>query len=337
MDLRAALSKLVAAESLSEGDMESVMLEIMAGNATPAQLGGFLLALRMKGESVDEITGAARAMRRYATRVQARGDVVDTCGTGGDMRGTFNISTAAALIAAACGVRIAKHGNRAMSGTVGGADVLEALGVRIDLSPEAVAACLEEIGIGFLFAQLHHPGMRHAAGPRREIGVRTIFNLHGPLSNPAGARAQLLGVFSARWVEPLAEALDRLGCKRAMVVHGEDGLDEISLSAPTLVAELRDGVVRTYRLKPQDLGLQPCDAAELAGGDARHNAEILRRLLAGTAARAQTDVALLNAAGVLYVAGAVDDLAAALTRARKAIDDGSARRTLERLVEFSNR
>jgi anthranilate phosphoribosyltransferase len=317
--------------------MESVMLDVMAGNATAAQLGGFLVALRMKGESVDEITGAARAMRRYATRVPTAHDVVDTCGTGGDMRGTFNISTAAALLAAAAGVRIAKHGNRAMSGAVGGADVLEALGVRIDLEPEQIAACLEEVGIGFLFAQRHHPGMRHAAGPRRELGVRTLFNLLGPLSNPAGARAQVLGVFSRQWVEPLAEALDRLGSSRALVVHGEDGLDEISLCSPTLVAELCDGTVRTYRMRPEDFGLARCAPEELAGGDVPQNAEILRRILSGEGTRAQTEIALLNAAAAVYVAGKASDVTAGLALARETIASGAALATLERLVEFSNR
>jgi anthranilate phosphoribosyltransferase len=337
MDLRQALAKLVGPEGLSESEMESTMLEVMAGNATPAQLGGFLVALRMKGETVDEITGAARAMRRYATRVPTAHDVVDTCGTGGDMSGTFNVSTAAALLAAAAGVRIAKHGNRAMSGAVGGADVLEALGVRIDLEPEQIAACLEEVGIGFLFAQRHHPGMRHAAAPRRELGVRTIFNLLGPLSNPAGARAQVLGVFSRQWVEPLAEALDRLGSSRALVVHGEDGLDEISLCGPTVVAELRDGTLRTYRMRPEDFALGRCAPQDLAGGDVRQNADILRRILAGEGTRAQTDIALLNAAAAVYVAGKADDVAAGLALARETIASGAARDKLEKLVEFTNR
>ena len=250
MDVQAAIRHLVAGRVLTETDMESVMREVMGGSATAAQLGGLLVALRMKGETVEEITGAARAMRRYAMRVPTQRDVVDTCGTGGDMRGTFNISTAAALVAAGAGVVIAKHGNRAMSGAVGGADVLEALGVRIELGAEEVAACLEEVGMGFLFAPVFHPAMRHVAGPRRELGIRTIFNLLGPLSNPAGAHAQLLGVFSAEWVEPLARALAHLGSRRALVVHGEDGLDEISLTAPTLVAELRDGDVRTLSADP---------------------------------------------------------------------------------------
>lgn len=337
MDLRAALAKLVLRQDLTESEMESVMMEVMAGGATSAQLGAFLVALRMKGERVEEITGAARAMRRYATRVPTHLDVVDTCGTGGDMRGTFNISTAAALIAAGAGVVIAKHGNRAMSGQVGGADVLEALGVRIELTAEQVAACLEEVGMGFLFAPAFHPAMRHAAAARREIGVRTIFNLLGPLSNPAGAKAQLLGVFSDEWVEPLAHALARLGTRRAMVVHGEDGLDEISLTGPTVVAELRDGAVRSYRLAPEAFGVSLCTPDALCGGDVRQNAEIIRRILVGTATPAQMDIALLNAAAVIYVAGVAASVAAGLEQARLAVGNGSAAQKLEALIEYSNR
>jgi anthranilate phosphoribosyltransferase len=291
----------------------------------------------MKGERVQEITGAARAMRRYATRVATPVPVVDTCGTGGDKRGTFNISTAAALVAAGAGVRVAKHGNRAMSGAVGGADVLEALGVAIELDAARVAGCLEEVGIGFLFAQAFHPAMRHAAAPRREIGVRTMFNLLGPLSNPAGARAQLLGVFAAAWVEPLALALERLGCERAMVVHGEDGLDEISIGGPTLVAELRDGAVRTYRIAPEDLGLSRFPGDAVAGGDATQNAAIVRAVLGGTATDAQTAISLVNAAAVVYLAGLAPDLAAGLAAARRAVESGAAARTLDALVEYSNR
>lgn len=337
MDLRTALGHLVARHDLSEAEMESVMLEVMGGAATPAQLGAFMVALRMKGERVEEIAGAARAMRRYATRVPTDLEVVDTCGTGGDMRGTFNISTAAGLIAAGAGVVIAKHGNRAMSGAVGGADVLEALGVRIDLEPEAVAACLEEVGIGFLFAQRFHPAMRHVAAPRREIGVRTIFNLLGPLSNPAGARAQLLGVFSSEWVEPLARALARLGSQRAMVVHGEDGLDEISLTAPTMVAELRDGSIRTYQLTPEMFQLARCAAEDLQGGGIEENAAIIRRVVAGTATRAQADIAALNAAAVIYVAGAAPTLHVALEQASASLSEGRAARKLDDLIAYTNR
>jgi anthranilate phosphoribosyltransferase len=337
MDVKEALERVVAGADLSEAEMESVMVQVMEGNVTPAQLGGLLVGLRMKGERVEEIAGAARAMRRYATRVVTHAPVVDTCGTGGDKRGTFNISTAAALLAAGAGVTVAKHGNRAMSGAVGGADVLEALGVAIDLDAERVAGCLEEVGIGFLFAQAFHPAMRHAAAPRREVGIRTVFNLIGPLSNPAGARAQLLGVFARQWVEPLAQALERLGCERAMVVHGEDGLDEISISTPTLVAELRDGAVHTYRIQPEALGLSRFPGDAVAGGDAEQNAAIVRAVLTGEATPAQTAIALLNAAAVIYVAGLAPDLAAGLEKARASVASGAAARKLDALIEYSNR
>ena len=337
MDVRTAIGRLTAHESLTESEMEAVIREIMGGGATPAQIGGFLVALRMKGETVDDITGAARAMRRYATRVPTQLEVVDTCGTGGDMRGTFNISTAAAFIAAGAGVIIAKHGNRAMSGAVGGADVLEALGVKIDLGAEQVAACLEEVGLSFLFAQSFHPAMRHVAAPRRELGVRTMFNLLGPLSNPAGAKHQLLGVFSKQWLVPLAEALGRLGGRHVMVVHGEDGLDEISLCAETAVAELRDGKVTTYELRPETFGLERCKPEALHGGNAAANAEIIRKILDGSATGAQTGIALLNAAAAIYVAGRAADLNAALAQAREALQSKRAAAKLEALVEFTNR
>ncbi len=251
MDIRTAIAELTARRDLPEAEMEAVVRAIMDGEATPAQIAGLLVALRMKGERVDEIVGAARAMRQHAMPVTVARAVVDTCGTGGDMRHTFNISTAAALIAAGAGLAVAKHGNRAMSGSVGGADVLEALGVRIDLDAAHVAACIDAVGIGFLFAQAFHPAMRHVAPVRRELGVRTLFNLLGPLTNPAGAQRQLLGVFARQWVEPLAQALGRLGSQCALVVHGEDGLDELSLTGPSAVAELRDGAVRPYRFHPR--------------------------------------------------------------------------------------
>jgi anthranilate phosphoribosyltransferase len=338
MDIRSAIAALVAGNDLNEADMESVVRELIGGSATPAQMGAFLLALRMKGERVEEISGAARAMRRYATRVPTEREVVDTCGTGGDMRGTFNISTAAAFVAAGAGLAIAKHGNRAMSGSVGGADVLEGLGVRIDLAAEQVAACIEEVGIGFLFAQVFHPAMRHVAPVRRELGVRTIFNLLGPLTNPAGARRQVLGVFAREWVEPIAHALGRLGSQRALVVHGDDGLDELSLTGPSWVAELRaDGTVHSYRLEPSDVGLSRCEPAALAGGDVAANAAIIRDLLAGRATSAQRDIALLNAGAALWIGDRAPDIAAGIELARRALDSGAAARALEALVEFTNR
>ncbi len=337
MDVRTAIAHTVAGASLTEADMEAVMRELMGGTATPAQVGGLLIALRMKGETVEEITGAVRAMRAHATRVQPRSQViVDTCGTGGDRRGTFNISTAAAFIAAGAGLTVAKHGNRAMSGTVGGADVLEALGVKIDLPPERVAACIDAVGIGFLFAQVFHPAMRHVAGVRRELGVRTIFNLLGPLSNPAGARHQVVGVFAAEWTEPLAQALGRLGSLHALVVHGEDGLDEISLAAPTQLAEWHDGTLRTYRITPEEFGFAPCRADDLEGGNLDTAASIIRGILAG-AAGPRADIALLNAAAAIYVGGLSPSITAGIDRAREAIGSGRARQKLEQLIEFSNR
>ena len=337
MDIKPAIATVSARRDLSEADMEAVVRAIMDGAATPAQIGAFLVALTMKGEGIDELVGAARAMRRCATSVPTRLAVVDTCGTGGDRCNTFNISTAAAFIAAGAGLVIAKHGNRAMSGRVGGADVLEALGVRIDLGPEQVAACFETVGIGFLFAQRFHPAMRHVAEARRDIGVRTIFNLLGPLTNPAGAQRQLLGVFAARWVEPLAEVLGRLGSARAMIVHGEDGLDELSLTGASVVAELQDGCVRTYRFDPTAIGLRRCALADLAGGDCHRNAEIVRDILRGRATGAQTDITVLNAAAALYVGGRADSIAAGLPMARAALERGTAAAKLEALVEVTNR
>jgi anthranilate phosphoribosyltransferase len=315
--------------------MEEVVAVIMAGAASEAQIAGLLVALHVKGESVDEVTGAARAMRRFAAPWPGRDDVVDTCGTGGDASGTFNISTAAALIAAGAGLRVAKHGNRAMSGKVGGADVLEALGVRLELSPARAAACLDAVGMVFLFAPMFHPAMRHVAPVRRALGIRTIFNLLGPLANPAGARAQVVGVFSDAWLEIMARALANLGAQRALVVHGADGLDEITLSGETHVAELRDGAVRTYALDPRRFGLELCRPAELRGGDVAANAALVRRIVGGQGSAAQADVACLNAAAALYVGGRAADLGEGLRQARAALDSGGARRVLERLAEFS--
>jgi len=337
VDIRAALAKAVSQQSLSEAEMEAVMRQLMAGDATPAQIGALLVALRMKGETVAEITGAVRAMRALAAPLRLRSaTVVDTCGTGGDLRGTFNISTTAALITAGAGLTVAKHGNRAVSGTVGGADVLESLGVKIDLPPEHVARCIDEVGIGFLFAPVFHPAMRHAAAPRRELGLRTIFNLLGPLSNPAGARHQVVGVFATEWTEPLAQALGRLGSVHALVVHGDDGLDELSLAAPSHIAEWKDGVVRSYRLTPEQFGFARCRDSDLMGGDRDNAARIIRGIVAGAPGPC-SDIAVLNAAAAIYVAGAARSIAAAIALAREAITSGRARRKLEQLIEFTNR
>lgn len=317
--------------------MEAVIEQLMDGTATPAQIGALLIALRMKGETVDEISGAVRALRAHAEHVRPRAPVVvDTCGTGGDLRGTFNISTAAALIAAGAGLTVAKHGNRAMSGTVGGADVLETLGVKLDLPPDRVAACIDEVGIGFLFAPIFHPAMRHAAGPRRELGVRTIFNLLGPLSNPAGARHQVVGVFAAEWTEPLAQVLGRLGSTHALVVHGEDGLDEISLAAATQLSEWEDGDVRTYRATPEEFGFRRCRDGDLDGGDRNAAASIVRGILAG-ATGPRADIAVLNAAAAIYVGDLAPSIAAGIRLAQDAIRSGRAQQKLARLIEFTNR
>lgn len=335
MNIQHAIAALVDGRTLAAGEIEQVFGELMQGQATSAQIGGLLIALRLRGETVAELVGAARAMRAHARPlVLQTASLLDTCGTGGDGHNTFNVSTAAAIVAAAAGARIAKHGNRAMSGRVGGADVLEHLGVRIDLEPDGVARCIDEGGIGFLFAQKFHPAMKHAAGPRRELGVRTIFNLLGPLSNPAGARRQLLGLFSAAWLEPVAEALRQLGSERALVVHGADGLDEISLSSVTHVVELADGCLRKFDLMPETFGLRRCQLNELQVESVEDSATAIRSVLAGTAGP-HTDITLLNAGAALYVAQTVDSIAAGIDRARTVIESGAARAKLEQWVRLS--
>jgi anthranilate phosphoribosyltransferase len=337
MDVRGAIARVVSGAALSASEMEAVIGQVMSGVATPAQIAGLLIGLRMKGETVGELIGAVRALRAQATRIKPRAAVVvDTCGTGGDQRGTFNISTAAALIAAGAGVTVAKHGNRAISGRVGGADVLEALGVKIDLPPDDVAACIDEVGIGFLFAPLFHPAMRHAAAPRRELGVRTIFNLVGPLSNPAGSCHQLVGVFGAEWTEPLAQALGHLGAQHVLVVHGEDGLDEISLAAPTRISEWRDGTLHTSRATPEDFGFRRCRVEDLEGGDRLEAASIVRAILTG-ASGPRADVAVWNAAAAIYVGGLTPSIAAGIDRARESVRSGRALGKLERLISFTSR
>lgn len=335
MTVREAIARVAAGRDLLEEEMVTVIAEIMDGQATPAQIGALLTALHMKGETVEEIAGAARVMRDLATRVQAPRAVLDTCGTGGDGCHTFNISTAAALVAAGAGMCVAKHGNRAMSGAVGGADVLETLGAKVELSPAQVEYCLREVGFGFLLAPAFHRAMRHAVGPRREIGIRTIFNLLGPLTNPAGARHQLIGVFDRRWVEPLAESLGRLGSVHALVVHGEDGLDEISLTGPTLVAEWRTGTVHTFTLSPEEFGFAPCALSDLQVESAQESAALIRAVCGG-ARGPQRDIVLLNAAAALYAGDAVSSLAAGLEVARATLDSGAATRTLERFIALTH-
>jgi anthranilate phosphoribosyltransferase len=329
-----AIAAAVAGRDLGETTMRAVVDEIMTGGATPAQIGALLTALRIKGETVDELVGTARAMRGHMHRVPASGLVVDTCGTGGDGADLFNVSTAVALVVAGAGVAVAKHGNRAQSGRVGGADVLEALGVRIDLAPDGVARCLERAGVGFCFAPRYHGAMRFAAGPRREIGLRTIFNFVGPLANPAGATVQLVGVAEPRWTEPMAEALRRLGAVRALVVHGTDGIDEISSMAPTRVTEVGAGGVRTYELQPSDFGLVATSAPPRVA-DAAESAAVIKGVLAGEAGPAR-DLVSVNAAAVLVLAGRAPDWRTGMTAAAAALDGGAAARALARLVETSN-
>ncbi len=332
--IREAIAKLVAGESLTTAEAREVMEEIMGGQATPAQLGAFLVALRLKGETVDEVVGLAETMRRHALRVPTSGPVADTCGTGGDHSGTFNISTTAAFVLAAAGVPVAKHGNRGMSSHCGSADVLEALGVNIALSPEQAAACLADVGIAFLFAPLYHPAMKHAAGPRREIGVRTVFNLLGPLTNPAGAAYQVLGVPQPEAVELLARALQRLGTRHSLVVHSQDGLDELSLSAPTLICEVTPDQVRTYTVTPEEVGLCRAPREAVRGGSAAENAEVIRRVLAGEPGPAR-DIVLLNSAAALLASEQVSDLRSGVRLAAEIIDSGAAQAKLEQLVRYT--
>jgi len=333
--IQEAIAALIERKNLDAGSMVSVMRTVMTGQATQAQIGALLVALRMKGETSEEIVAAAQVMRELATRVEvATEGLVDTCGTGGDASGTFNVSTAAALVAAAAGARVAKHGNRSVSSRSGSADVLEALGVRLGIAPDGVATCIERVGVGFLFAPAHHGAMRHAIGPRRELGVRTIFNVLGPLTNPAGAPNQVLGVFAQQWIRPLAEALRQLGSRHVLVVHAEDGLDEISISAPTQIAELRDGVIREYTLVPEDLGLvrAPLDSIRVDGVDA--SAAVLRSVLNGEAGAAR-DIVLLNAGAALYVGGYTSSHAGGVAAAAAAIDSGAAADRLRQLVELT--
>ncbi|NNE17925.1 MAG: anthranilate phosphoribosyltransferase [Myxococcales bacterium] len=331
-----AIKEIVAGHDLPPDDVEAVMDTILEGEASAAQIAAFVVALRMKGESANEIAAAARSLRKHcgAIRPKVDGPLLDTCGTGGDGLHTFNISTAAAIVAAASGVAVAKHGNRAVSSKAGSADVLEALGVRIDLAPPQVVQCIEEVGIGFLFAPSHHAAMRHAAPVRRELGVRTLFNLLGPLSNPASATHQLVGVYDPTRLEQLAQALGSLGLTAAWVVHGEGGLDEVSPAGPTSVAQWANGKVSTLEVRPGDFGLSQVPVEELAGGDARRNAEIVRTVLDGQQGPARVAV-LLNAAAALRVTGFADDLRVATERAAHAIDSGGAKRTLERWAHFT--
>ncbi len=334
--IREALAKILDGEHLTQEEAYGAMQTIMRGEATPAQIGGYLVALRMKGETVDEIVGSARAMRDSAVRIQPRTDgrpLMDTCGTGGDGSGTFNISTTAAFVVAATGRPVAKHGNRSVSSRSGSADVLAALGVNLDLTPAQVQRCIEEVGIGFLFAPRFHPAMKHAIGPRRELGIRTIFNILGPLTNPAGTTHQVVGVFDARWTEPLAHVLAELGLRAALVVHGHGRMDELSTTGPNQIAWLRDGAITSEMLDPADLGFPRARPETLRGGDATENARILRAILSGEDTGPRRDVVLLNAAAALVTE--TGDWSSALAEAQEALDSGKALAILENFVQFT--
>jgi anthranilate phosphoribosyltransferase len=332
--IKEAIAALVSGRSLTADDAAQVMEEIMQGEATPAQFGAFVTALRLKGETVDEIVGLAKTMRARAIPVAIDGLVVDTCGTGGDGSQTFNISTTAAFVAAGAGLKVAKHGNRAMSSQCGSADVLEALGVKIDLNAEQVQKCLQEIGIGFMFAPAFHPAMKYAAVPRREIGIRTIFNILGPLTNPAGAKAQVLGVADDSLVEKMTQALQQLDCHHALVVHGEDGLDEITVAGETHICELQGGNIVNYTISPEKIGLKRASSESLKGGSVKENAEMLRNILAG-ASGPQRDAVLMNTAAVLLAGDKVQTLHQGVELAQKTIDGGQALNKLEQLIELS--
>ena len=333
--IRDAIAQLVEGRDLSEGEAAACMRELMGGTSTPAQFGAFVTALRLKGETVDEITGMATVMREKASRIEIDGPLLDTCGTGGDESGSFNVSTCAAFIAAGAGARVAKHGNRAMTSKCGSADVLEALGARIDLAPEQVAACIERSGFGFMFAQAFHPAMKFVAPLRREIGIRTVFNILGPLTNPAGATHQVIGVPRAALVETIAEVLGRMGAFHALVVHGTDGFDEISIGNKTIVAELVDGIVKTYEVTPENAGLRRHDISAVLGDTPAHNAAELREVLGGRPGPLR-DFALINAAAALVAWGSAADLKAGVDLAAKSIDSGAAKAALEAFVAATN-
>jgi anthranilate phosphoribosyltransferase len=335
--LRETLRKVAAGEALGAGEAERALEEIMEGTINPAVTAALLTALRVRGESVGEIVGFARAMRRFAEKVEAPEGVIDTCGTGGDAKGTINISTAAAFVARGAGVVVAKHGNRAATSQAGSADVLEALGAEIGLGPKEVGRCIKEVGIGFMFARTHHPAMKFVAPVRAELPFRTIFNLLGPLTNPAGARRQLIGVFSGAYVRPVAEALRDLGAEKALVVHGTDGMDEVTVTGKTLVAEVRDAGIEEYEISPEDFGLPRHAPDGLLGGDAHLNARILRDVLSGAETGAARDVALLNAGAAIYVSGKAKTIEEGVRLAVEAVNRGSALGALEDFVHTTRR
>ena len=336
MNIQQAIQHILDGKDLESSQMQQVMHAVMSGECTPAQIAGFLIGLRMKGETIEEITAAAKVMRDLSTRVNVSKDyLIDTCGTGGDGANTFNISTTSAFVAAAAGARVAKHGNRSVSSKSGSADVLEAAGVILDLSPDQVAECINLIGIGFMFAPMYHGAMKHAIGPRKELGVRTIFNLLGPLTNPAGAPNQVLGVFSNEWLEKLIKVQQKLGAKHVMVVHSEDGMDEISISAPTRIAELVNGEIREYTVSPEQFEIKRNDLSTLAVQSISDSLNMMLGVLENKAGPAM-DIVLLNAGAAIYTAGIADSLEAGVAQARQVIEDGSARAKLHQLVKLTN-
>ena len=336
MEIQAAIKSVMGRQDLSVDEMASIMQQIMTGECTPSQIGGFLVGLRMKGETVDELAAAALVMRELSTRVEVGCDyLVDTAGTGGDSSGSFNISTASAIVAAAAGAHVAKHGNRSMTSNSGSADVLEAAGVKLDISPVQIGECIEQVGVGFIFAPAHHGAMKHAIGPRREMAVRTVFNVLGPLTNPAGAPNQLIGVFDDELVEPMAQVLQQLKSRHVMVVHAEDGMDEISISSPTHVAELRNGEVSNYTITPSDFGMETASLDELKVDSAEQSLATIQAVLAGQAGAAG-DIVCLNAGAAIYVSGCADSLVAGIEAARDAINSGKGATVLQELVARTN-
>lgn len=334
-DFKQFVAKAASGEPLSETESAQAFDIMMSGDATPAQIGAFLIGLRVRGETVAEITGAARTMRAKATSVEAPDDAIDTCGTGGDAKGTYNISTCAAFVVAGAGVPVAKHGNRSVSSKSGSADVLEGLGVNLDVTPETVSRCIKDAGVGFMFAPAHHAAMRHVGPVRAELGTRTIFNLLGPLSNPAGTKRQVIGVFSREWIVPLAQVAGQLGAEHVWVVHGSDGLDELTTTGPTFVAELKDGSVDAFEVLPGDAGLPTATPEALLGGDAAENAAAIGELLAGNPSPFR-DIVILNAAAALIVAGKAATLSEGAEQAASSIDGGAAAESLAKLVALTN-
>lgn len=335
LSLPQAIKKVTQHQDLTADEMAGVMQQIMTGQATDAQIAGFLIGLSMKGESIDEIAAAAAVMRELATPVTISGEhIVDTCGTGGDGASTFNVSTASAFVVAAAGAKVAKHGNRSISSTSGSADVLETAGVNINLSAEQVAHCIDSTGVGFMFAQKHHGAMKHAIGPRREMGVRTIFNLLGPLTNPARAGHQVLGVFDEKWVVPMAHVLQKLGSKHVLIVHAADGLDEISIGADTHIAELKDNAIINYTIKPEDFGLERAAVGQLAVSNAEESLSIIKGIFAGQIGPAR-DIVVMNAGAAIYAADLAHSLAQGIAMAQQLIDSGAAEQKLEALIQTS--